>query len=369
MRDSQTRPPITDLAPEWLQWIGVNGWLFIGAVGALAAVAWFLGATSTIVVPLLLAVMMGVVFAPVVTYLERVRIPRSVGAAIALLLVMLVIGGAIWITLGSIASQWSTISTQVEAGVVRLAVVLKDLHVPQSAIDSTVASIKATLPSFAKGITSVVSSGIGSTISLVLGAFLALYMLYLVLADYPTLLEWTGSHFGLPTELGMGIVEDTVVSLRGYFRGSTIIGIANAAVIALGMWFFHVPLVFPVVIVTIILGYIPFFGALVSGAFAVVIALGANGMTTALWILAVVLVSQNVVQMPISSMVMGDALDLHPIVVLVSTMVGGIFGGLIGSMLGAPLTAIAVRVVGRVRHAAGDLLAEQTAAHAPTGSA
>jgi len=46
---------------------------------------------------------------------------------------------------------------------------------------------------------------------------------------------------------------------------------------------------------------------------------------------------------------MGESLSLHPIVVLVVTMLGGTFGGLLGAALAAPLTALGVRATARLR--------------------
>jgi predicted PurR-regulated permease PerM len=295
--------------------------------------------------------MLGVVFSPLVDYMQRLRVPRVAGAVIALLVVIGVVGGAIWLTVSSIVSQWPVIQEQMVSAWNQLGNLLADANVPRSLLNEINTAVQNAIPNAAQTAATVITKGLGSTVSLLFGTFLALYMLYLVLADYRKLCDWMGAHMGLPTNVGSGIVDDTASSLRAYFRGSTIIGIANALVIAVGMWILGVPLIFPVAVVTVILGYIPFFGALVSGVFAVVIALGANGVQTALILLVVVLFAQNVVQMPISSAVMGDALELHPIVVLITTMIGGIFGGLIGGMLGAPLTAVVVRSLTRIQAA------------------
>jgi putative heme transporter len=352
--DYTPKRPITDLAPDWLRFLGINGWLAIGITGALVAVAWFFGQTASVIIPLAFAVMLGVVFAPLVDYLQRLRIPRVVGAIIALLLVVAIVGGAIYVTVTSIITQWPVIQQQMESAWAQLGQIAANLNVPKQMLDEINTAVKNALPSVAQTAANIVTSGISGMISLLFGAFLAFYMLYLVLADYHKLTEWLGSHVGLPGPVGSGIVEDTSGSLRAYFRGSTIIGIANAFVIAIGMWALGVPLILPVAIVTVVLGYIPFFGALVSGAFAVLIALGSKGANTAMIMLAIVLIAQNVVQMPIQSAVMGDALELHPIVVLITTMIGSIFGGLLGGMLGAPLTAVAVRSITRIRAAARD---------------
>jgi predicted PurR-regulated permease PerM len=348
------KPPLSDLAPDWLRFLGINGWLVIGVTGAVVAVAWFFSAIASVAIPLAFAVMLGVVFAPLVDYLQRLRVPRVVGAVVGLLLVVLLVGGAAWITVSSVITQWPMIQKQLTSAWAQLGQLAAHARVPTSLLNEINAAVKNALPTVAQGAASVVTTGLSSTFSLLFGIFLALYMLYLVLADYHKLSEWMGGHVGLPVAVGSGIVDDTASSLRAYFRGSTIIGIANALVIAIGMWILHVPLIFPVAVVTVILGYIPFFGALISGVFAVFIALGANGLQTALILLVVVLFAQNVVQMPIQSAVMGDALELHPIAVLVTTMIGGIFGGLLGGMLGAPVTAVAVRSITRIRAAAAE---------------
>ena len=342
---------LAELSPGWLKFLGVNGWFIIGATGAVVVVAWFFGMIASVAIPLAFAIMLGVVFAPMVDGLQRLHVPRIVSAVLSLIVVVGVVGGAAWVTVASVVSQWPTIETQVQSAWDRLGVVLANLNVPQSLLDQVNAAVRSALPTAAQAIAGALTTGLGNTVSLLFGMFLALYMTYLVLADYHKLTAWLGGHVGLPLDVGSGIVDDTASSLRAYFRGSTIIGIANAVVIAAGMWYLHVPLIVPVAIVTIVLGYIPFFGALVSGAFAVVIALGANGLNDAIAMLVIVLVAQNVVQMPISAVVMGDALELHPIVVLITTMIGGIFGGLIGGMLGAPLTAVAVRSITRITRA------------------
>jgi putative heme transporter len=55
----------------------------------------------------------------------------------------------------------------------------------------------------------------------------------------------------------------------------------NAAAVGLGAVVLGVPLAVPIAIVTFVTSDIPFFGAFFAGAFAVVIALGAKGLSVA----------------------------------------------------------------------------------------
>ncbi len=142
--------------------------------------------------------------------------------------------------------------------------------------------------------------------------------------------------------MGLGIVDDAVHALRGYFRATTITGLVVSVTIGLAMLLLGIPLAGAVVIVTFLTCYIPFFGAIISGAFAFLIALGTSGLTQAILILVIVLVAQNVLQTIINARVMGDSLNLSPLVVLVVTMLGSIFAGLLGAALAAPVTALLI---------------------------
>jgi len=64
-----------------------------------------------------------------------------------------------------------------------------------------------------------------------------------------------------------------------------------------------------------------------------------------------VLLTQNVLQTVINARVMGDSLNLHPLVVLVVTMLGGIFAGILGAALAAPLAALFINAGKRLADA------------------
>jgi predicted PurR-regulated permease PerM len=105
-----------------------------------------------------------------------------------------------------------------------------------------------------------------------------------------------------------------------------------------------VPLAGTIGVVTFITAYVPYIGAFVAGAFAVVIALGANGTSTALVMLVVVILANGLLQNIVQPFAMGSALDLHPLVVLVLTIAAGCIFGMIGLVLAAPITSAIVHI-------------------------
>ena len=89
----------------------------------------------------------------------------------------------------------------------------------------------------------------------------------------------------------------------------------------------------------------PFVGAFVAGAFAVLIALGAQGTSTALIMLVIVILANGLLQNILQPFAMGSALDLNPLVVLVVTIGAGCLFGMSGLVLAAPLTSAAVHIM------------------------
>jgi predicted PurR-regulated permease PerM len=131
----------------------------------------------------------------------------------------------------------------------------------------------------------------------------------------------------------------------------TIIGFMNATVVGLGALLLGVPLAGPIAIVTFVTSYIPFFGAFFSGAFAVLIALGSQGIGTAVAMLAIVLLSQNTLQNLLQPFAFGRALSLHPMVIMLVSTGGALLFGVLGATLAPPLTAVAMRTSRILREA------------------
>jgi predicted PurR-regulated permease PerM len=109
------------------------------------------------------------------------------------------------------------------------------------------------------------------------------------------------------------------------FVGALIIGVPLAATIGIVGWFTN---------------YIPFFGAIISGAFAVLIAWGAGGPSMAVPMLIIVIISNGYLQTVVSQFALGSALKLHPLAVLFATTAGSMLFGAVGGVFAAPFLKI-----------------------------
>jgi predicted PurR-regulated permease PerM len=337
------------IMPGWVINVAIGSIAFLSVVGVLVIVAAFIGASSSISVPLILAVVIGMISYPLVEKMVARGVPAQVAAIAVLVLLALVVAATVWVTLAGVFSQWPSIQAQVQGGITQGAGALQGAGIDPAAVREMVAVARTSASGAGAppigGLASVLSrtlaSGLSGVFTLFFGIFIGAMLLYYVLADFPNIVSWMGRHLGgLPEQLGTEIVGDAVRAMRGYFSAMTVSGVVVATVIGAVMLVMGLPLAFAVALVTFLTNYIPFFGAILAGTFAFFIALGAGGLPQAITILVVILVTQNLLQSAINARLMGDSLNLSPIVVLVATMLGGIFGGLLGAALGAPVAAL-----------------------------
>jgi len=122
-----------------------------------------------------------------------------------------------------------------------------------------------------------------------------------------------------------------------------------AVVTGLAALLLGLPLVFTIIVVNFIGGYIPYIGAFLGGGLAVMIAWGEGGPGVAAIMLVVVFASNLLLENFVEPKVMGRTLDIHPLVVLVVTALGGLLGGIVGLVLAVPATVIAAAAIGRLR--------------------
>jgi putative heme transporter len=365
--DELTALSSTFAAPRWLRDLGRTSWLLVGVLLVLVGLAWLLGTTYTITAPVVGAMIVAAVTSPLVARLTR-HMPRALATVLVLLGILVAAVTMFLLVIGGITSQHAAISENASAGVTKLESWAQSLGVDKSGTSSAGDQLKQDVPAMISTLTKGVISGIKGLASLVFTLSLALLSLFFLLKDGPSMRRWVDNHLGVPPTVAQTITGGVLRSLRGYFLGVTIVAAFNGVVVTLGALILGVPLAGTIGVVTFVLAYIPFIGAFVAGAFAVIIALGASGTTTALIMLVIVILANGLLQNLVQPFAMGSALDLHPLVVLVATIAAGCIFGTIGLILAAPLLSAAVHILRDLNRAQAQSTAESDSSSAAATS-
>ena len=359
------------LAPTWLKNLGFSSWLLVGFVLIILGVIWLLDQTSTIVMPVIFAAVLGAVAGPGVDWLERHRVPR-IGGAIIVLLGLVAIGVLIFLlVVGGISANSGDITAKLNKSLDKIQGWLDDLGVDKT--QQVKEDVQKAAPEIRKTLLGGVANGVSGLKSTLFFLAFATLSTVFVLKDGPVMRAFINRHMGVPERDAAVVTKNVASSLRNYFLGVTIIAAFNAVVIGGAALIIGVPLAGTIAVVTFVGAYVPFVGAWVSGAFAVLIALGTTGPDAALVLAVVALLANGALQQVIQPLVMGATLSLNPLVVLVVTIGAGALFGMVGLTLAAPLTSAAVHVSNELRgrtdapQERADSSAVATAAPAPSG--
>ncbi len=98
-------------------------------------------------------------------------------------------------------------------------------------------------------------------------------------------------------------------------------------------------------ILTFIGGFVPIVGAFVAGALAVLVALVANGLTTALIVLAIIIAVQQIEGNVLQPVLQSKSMKLHAVVVLLAVTAGSSLFGIVGAFLAVPVAAVGAVVI------------------------
>ena len=331
-------------APRWLQDVGRTSWLLVGFLAVMAGVVWLLGATYTIVGPVVAGTIVATVAMPVVGVLHR-HMPRAAAAGLVLLGLAAIGVFVLVIVIGGITSQEGAISENATKAADKAEGWLNDLGIDESGSSSAKSEVENDVPKIISTLTKGVINGIAGLTSLAFALSFTLLSLFFLLKDGPSMRRWVDRHLGVPPPVAWLITGGIITSLRGYFRGVTIVAAFNGVVVGLASLALGVPLAGTIGVVTFVTAYVPYVGAFVAGAFAVLIALGAKGTTTAVVMLVIVILANGLLQNIVQPFAMGSALDLHPLAVLVLTIGAGCIFGMLGLVLAAPLASAVVHIM------------------------
>jgi putative heme transporter len=324
-------------------WVGIGTWSVIGAVILVSIAVAVLSVISSVVLPLVFAVVLAVLFRPVAARLEAhgLRSPLAAGAVVIGLVVL--VAAVVALAVDGIVEQTSEIGEQIGSA-------LDEAGFDESTSDDLSDAIASLSPTVTQGVAHAVVGGLGTLAGLAAGAILGVLIMYYLVKD-STQIRRAVIDLAPPPhrDLVERLVHDACFVLRKYGQGrTTLSGIVALAVGVAGL-LLGLPLLLTLVVVNFIGGYIPYIGAVVGGGLAVLVALADGGVSSALVMLLVVLGANLVLENLVEPKVMGRSLDIHPLLVLVVTAIGGIVGGLVGLMLAVPFTVIVMRSLTTLR--------------------
>ena len=334
---------------NWFHRIGVKSWLLVGIVFASIVILTILAILDQIVTPLIISLLLAILSRPLVDWLERHKVSRSVGTVLTMVLILAIFVGLVLIIIKGVWQQAPEIGYQLQEGWDRLQHTLLQFNVQLPSYNTASTALIETLPEVFEGLFGFLGSTVSTIIGLLVGLYFGAFILFFFLRDANFIETWLAQRISLKPQVGTAMVKDAGHTVLNYFRGTALTALITSVVVAVPLLILHVPLVGSILILYFFTSFIPYLGAWIAGAFAVLIALGAGGVQTALIILAAVIISNGILQAIVSSWALGSMLKIYPLLIFLVTIIAGIVGGVLLMILAVPLTAIVLQVGSRLR--------------------
>lgn len=329
-------------------------------VGLSVAVAvWLLRQVWPVVVSIIGAMLAALALEPLVTRLQRRRLPRSLAAAMVFLGGLGALGGLAVFSASAVSGDVSSLSRSLDDGVgeIRRWATEGPLEVNPQSFDRAVEDVREGLTRLASSEQLVSVARMAATI--VTGILLGLVMVFFFLKDGPLMVDWAVARFPADRQATVRRVGDRARrTLQGYLRGTVIIGVLEGAFIGVLLLALGVSQAIPLAVLTFFAAFFPIVGAVFAGSAAVLVTLVEAGPGRALFAAIAILVLQQVDGDLLQPVVMSNAVRLHPVVVLVALTAGGVVAGITGAFLAVPLTAVISATASELQRARGEPLIE-----------
>lgn len=337
-RGSGSVPPGMRAAAAW-------SWRILLVLALVAALLLLLAVSKVLWVPVVVALLLTVLLTPAVELLQsRAHLRRGAASAVALVGLIALVAGLLTVAGSQIVTGLGDLWDQAAAGFTELLESLADgpFGLDRAQIDDYIQQAGDQLSANSSTLVSGAVSASVTVGHVLAGTLIALFCTFFFLKDGSLIWAWLVRL--LPAPSRMRFYEASRrgwVTLAAFTRTQVLVAFIDAVGIGLGAAILGIPLAVPLAVLVFLASFIPFVGAIATGAIAVLVALVDQGPRTALIMLIIVLVVQQVESHVLQPLLLGHAVALHPVAVMLSVAAGSLTGGVVGALFAVPLVATA----------------------------
>lgn len=329
---------------DWSRWtlrlliIGVGLWVLF----------WILGQLWSVLLPIFFGLLLATVLWPPVRFMRR-KLPNALAAILALVGLLVIFGGLIAVLAPQVTSQAGDLANRAVGGLTTLQQWLAGppFNLGPDALGGLVDKGIAQIQSNSQEVVAIVIGSLGAIGSAIITLVLALVLCFFILKDGPTFVPWLQTWINRSGGRHFAELSDRVWTALGqYVWSQAAVAAVDGIFIGLGVWILGVPFALPIAVLTFFGGFVPIVGAFVAGSVAVLVALVSNGIWTAVGVLVIVLVVQQLEGNVMQPILVGRTMKIHPAVTIGVVALGGTLFGIVGAFLAVPAVAV-VQVVAR----------------------
>ena len=269
---------------------------------------------------------------------------RIMPKVIAMILALMTIALAIVVILGSVVassiSEGPKLLQSINTGFADVETWLRTgpLHLSDAQFANLMDQAKGFGGTIAKGLLGETLGVLGSIGTLIIAGSVFIFgVIFFLMSPVPIwnwLMSWVPKRTRQAVDTSGHIAWD---SISGYTRGIVVVALLDGLLVFLGLLALQVPLA-PALAAVVFLGaFIPVIGAPVATFFAAIVALAERGPLIALLVIGLTVVVGSFDGDVLQPLVMGKAVNLHPLAIVLAIAAGSIAMGIVGALIAVPI--------------------------------
>jgi predicted PurR-regulated permease PerM len=323
-----------------------SGSLAVLAVGGLLTLMYL---AKFVLILTLISILIAFMLAPIVELCIRIRIPRSVGAMVAVLLMCTALYGVFYVSYSQ-ADQFMSELPKF-SGTIRSAlnqVILRAERVRQTTRnvlpEEKVEKGTVTVRESSSWLDDLSSGAAGVTEILLMTAFIP-FLVFFMLSWQDHVRASTVMLFSMENRntayVTLGLIAQMI---RGFIVGNVVLGLILGVSSSVAFWILGVPYFYVIGMISGIVSLLPYLGIVLAILPPVAVSLGSLTSGKFLGIVAVVAVSHVIALNLLYPKIIGRRLQLNPLAVTLALLFWGWLWGAMGLILAVPLTA-AIKII------------------------
>lgn len=345
---SSARPESTDV-PPLLRAAAAWSWRVLAVVAAVVLLLMLVARLRVLALAFVAALFFTALLRPLAVRLRAAGAPRLLATWATMLLALVVVGLVVTFVANRTGAEIPALRDSLGGGLDKIRDYLTGgpFNLDPKQLDNLRSSINGAVAQNREKITAGVLSGATVAGEVVSGLLIALFTTFFLVYDGERIWGWVVGLFSRGSRHHVREAGARAwMTLTGYVRGTVMVATFDAVFIGLALLLIRVPLVVPLAVLTFFAAFIPLAGATAAGAAAVLVALVAKGPFAALLVLAAVIAVQQIEAHVLQPLVLGRAVNLHPLAVVLAIASGAILAGIPGALVAVPVAAM-INAVGK----------------------
>ena len=290
----------------------------------------------------IIALFLTAVLHPLEVRLRRLPGPRSVSAALALLIGVAVLVGIGWFVGWQISTHASELGDQISNFVTKTKNWLHNgpLHLKSSDIDKIANNITKTIKDHQGQLISGAIATVRAVVEALGALLLILLSTFFLLRDGEPIWRWTLRLFPNAAQPRLDVAARTGWhSFGGYMRGQVLIALFHGISVMILLFVLQVPLAAALGVLIFLGSFVPLIGLTVTGALCVAVAALEHGLTAGVVVAVAIIVLVQVEAHFLQPIIMSRSVEVHPLAIALAVLTGTLLAGLVGALLAVPFVA------------------------------